>query len=366
MTLRRHIEITQELLVRFVVGETSPEEARAILRWANERLENQTLLDSFREVQRLSGQALRDRRARTLWQGTRAWDAVTGRIAEGEVGKGASPPASDAPDRSVAASTSTPRRRRIPAPGLRAAASILLLVVGGAAGAWLYQTVSTLSENGRVFVAERGQRAEIRLTDGTRVVLDADSRIRVLDDFGDELRSVELVGQAYFDVESMPRLPFLVRANGTVTRVVGTEFNVRAYVDEETVEVVVAEGKVTFDAKEGSSAPSTPLVVGEMATLWKADGLVKVTPVDLGPKLAWTRGRFIFEDTPLSDVMNELARRYGLTFRTSDPKLASLRFTGDFGIESLREMVDVIAFTLNLRASRSADTVTFFPREEVQ
>src|SRR5262249_19827673 len=90
-------------------------------------------------------------------------------------------------------------------------------------------TPRAIRTRSREFSTQRGQRAEIRLNDGTRVILAAESRIVVPPDFDSTARLVTLTGQASFDVVHNAARPFIVRAGAALIRDIGTRFDVRAY-----------------------------------------------------------------------------------------------------------------------------------------
>ena len=96
----------------------------------------------------------------------------------------------------------------------------------------------------RTFSTRRGQRADLRLNDGTQIVLGAATTVRIADDFGHLARNVYLDGEAYFVVHHDPARPFVVHAGHALVRDVGTRFAVTAYGGATPTQIVVAEGEV--------------------------------------------------------------------------------------------------------------------------
>src|SRR5439155_1527064 len=158
-----------------------------------------------------------------------------------------------------------PRRRR--GSGLRGfgIAAVLALVAGAAALWWLES--SRLRPAMREFTTARGHRAAIRFADGTRILLGVDSRLRVPAAYGATAREAYLDGAAYFDVAHDPARPFAVHAGKGVIRDIGTRFGVRAYADEQDVEVVVADGKVSLGAAAAHESAAQLVSGGELSRL---------------------------------------------------------------------------------------------------
>ena len=147
-----------------------------------------------------------------------------------------------------------------------------------------------------------GGQYKIVLPDGTRVWLNAASSLKYPVTFTGSKRSVELTGEGYFEVAKDASHPFEVRALGSVVQVLGTHFNVNAYSNEPALRVVLAEGSVKLNE-------STLLKPGEQASI-AADGKVKTTAADVETTLAWTKGEFNFKETPLPDILRQIARWY--------------------------------------------------------
>ncbi|MGH7718161.1 MAG: FecR family protein, partial [Gemmatimonadaceae bacterium] len=197
-------------------------------------------------------------------------------------------------------------------------------------GAPVMHTVST----------ERGERAELRLGDGTRVVLAAVSTLRYPADFGARSREVHLEGEAYFDVVHDARNPFVVRAGSAIAEDLGTAFIVRAYPNDPDAEVIVTSGKVALRAAEAGAPRGPVLTRGQLGRLTRDDNAVKVETVDVDDYVGWTEGRFVFDGEPLSEVIIRLERWYDVVFRFGDSTLASHRITASFKDKTIAEVLD--------------------------
>lgn len=214
----------------------------------------------------------------------------------------------------------------------------------------------------RVISTATGQRADIRLSDGTHVALGVASRLRVAPDFGERSRDLYLDGTAYFDVVHDSTRPFRVHTATAVAQDVGTRFVITAYRESGSTQVVVANGAVTLRAPHDSSNRAVQLGAGNLARITGRSAPVVVRAVDPSQYLAWMDGRLVFRDTPLSDVVAELHRWYAEDVRIGDSTVADLPLTASFDAVSLRETLDVITTILPLRAVRRDGVVTLYRR----
>ena len=201
------------------------------------------------------------------------------------------------------------------------------------------------------FVTANRERAELRLSDGTRVHLAPGSRLRVAADFGETKRDVRLDGQGYFQVEHDARRPFTVHAGNAIARDLGTEFAVRSYGEDEAVQVVVRKGAVVLSGVGRLGAGD----VGRIG----ASGVASLTHgVRVDSLLGWLDGRLVFRDAPLSHVLAELRRWHDVDVQLADSSLASLPFTGVLTDDSFRSSIDLVAATLGLRVRRTGRRVS--------
>jgi transmembrane sensor len=226
-----------------------------------------------------------------------------------------------APALSLAAPTVVPFRRRVSPPAwsaLFAAAAAIVALVAGPALWRSYQGAPTIYETGP------GQTRQIALADGTRITLDAASKLTVR--LGWRTRRVEMAeAQATFDVAKDPGRPFLIGVGDQQVRVVGTEFNIRHY--DKTVRVTVRRGIVEVRQPAQGPTPVARLVAGQ--SLSHVEGATRSvkTKVDPTPAFAWTQGRMVCDDETLGDMIAYLNRRYPTPIKVS-PALAGKRFSG--------------------------------------
>jgi len=200
------------------------------------------------------------------------------------------------------------------------AACIAVAALTSAIGGWFW-----LQPYPVTYSTEIGENRSISLADGSRIDLNARSRIEIRFSKGE--RDVDLLeGQALFEVAKDPTRPFIVRSDGAIVRAVGTAFDVNRSPSGTTVTVV--EGRVSVDHQDSPAAFFSP--TGESSGITKANkepgkpgatyvsageqvtvvaGVV--TPpkhADVGAATAWTEHRLIFEATPLNEVVDDFNR----------------------------------------------------------
>lgn len=169
--------------------------------------------------------------------------------------------------------------------------------------------VATANPRTKTVTTPRGKDCNVVLPDGSRVWLNADSRLVFPESFIGKTRSVRLEGEAYFEVAHDKAHPFVVDCEYFVTTVRGTVFNVRAF-SAKDASVALVEGKVDVSSKSGGSNVLT-LSPGHMA--YMSSGELTMTETDTYPYTQRKAGLFYFHDATLLQIMLELGRWYNKT-----------------------------------------------------
>jgi transmembrane sensor len=211
----------------------------------------------------------------------------------------------------------------------------------------------------RVYATAAGERAELQLTDGTRVVLAPASRLRVLGTYGTRRRAVALDGEAFFTVVHDASVPFTVQAGQVVATDMGTSFDVAAYGGDTAVRVAVADGRVALAA---GAAPTVPLVPGDLASVDQGGVTTVAHHVDVNALEHWTDGRLDFHAVPLRDALPALARWYGLELTLGDSSLGDVPLTASFRDEPVSEVLHIVAVTVGARVVHRETTLVLVPR----
>lgn len=195
-----------------------------------------------------------------------------------------------------------------------------------------------------LYVPRRGEYS-IQLSDGTRVFLNADSRIRYPETFGRNLREVELTGEAYFEVKRDTVRPFIVKVGDMKVRVLGTVFNINAYGELPTVQTTLVSGKVNVECQ----GEQLQLLPGEQANLCKATTSFRKDKVNVALYTAWKDGLFKFERESLENIMRVLARWYDVKVIFLNTALQQSLFTGDLKkYDSIEEHLRMLELTTNI------------------
>ena len=206
-----------------------------------------------------------------------------------------------------------------------------------------------------VYRTRKGQQRQVILADGSRLMLDTDSRIDVT--FSDADRRIVLEkGRAHFKVAKDAARPFRVFVGGDEVRAIGTAFDVRK--DRLGAKVTLEEGVVAVyrsDAVkvDGVRAPSAVLRPGQQAKLLPA-APVKVAAVDLGREQAWRFGRMILDNAPLGEAIEDLNRYGGRRVVLADPALADMKVSGVFHTRDPEAFVEGITAAFPVRLAEES------------
>lgn len=252
------------------------------------------------------------------------------------------------------------RRRRM---GYSAAACIAVLLVAGAVllgrfGADVQQGDLT------AFETERGEQREVTLPDGSVVTLNAESRVSYIFEEQRGLRLVYLTGEAFFDVVSDPRKPFIVRTDCMDARVLGTRFNISAYPDDRSVETTIMSGRVALSL-HGSDARPVEVTVNDRATLVKGSDSLRIGRVDASVVGEWMNGALVFREAFLGDIARKLERTYDISIELRDSGLSDLVYTATFDKgTAVEEILTLFALTSPIEYTRTANriVITHKPR----
>lgn len=218
------------------------------------------------------------------------------------------------------------------------------------------------SQTLKEIVSDYGQRTHFRLSDGTRVILNAGSKIKTPETFSDSVRSIQLEGQAFFDVSTDSARPFLVNTDRSVTEVLGTKFDIQAYPEDEQVEVTVAEGKVALRAKQDTTNLKGKEITKNQKGSLSPTGVASVSEVqDLAVHVGWTEGKLVFSNEPFVRVKTTLERWYNIEIESDNSdQLNRRRFTGSFtDSQPMEEVLEAIALSLNMKYKKTISDRTY-------
>lgn len=198
--------------------------------------------------------------------------------------------------------------------------------------------------------------ASVVLPDGTSVSLNAGSVISYKKGFGSKHRTLNLKGEAYFEVKKNQELPFVISAGEASIRVTGTKFNVKAYKRLKDVKVTVTEGTVRFfnTVKPGNGVT---LTAGETGIMNKSDRFIRSSVTGDLNDIAWKTRIIDLHDTPLRDVSEILSNTYHAKIEL-DPAIGNCRVTVRFENRKLDAVLNVLRSTLDLKITTKGKRIT--------
>jgi len=245
-----------------------------------------------------------------------------------------------------------------------AAAAAVLLLCFSIPAAYLYLNPKSeqISVQYVEEITERGEIKTLLLPDRTEVTLNAGSRLKYPANFSNGERSVELYGEALFDVISDPARPFTVKTENMNIKVVGTVFGVKEYADDLSALVSVASGKVEVETWR---AASVLLEKNQQLKIDRTTGFFEKNTCDADNYLSWKDGALYFHRTPISEVLNILNRHYPkVDIDLAEIEYNSLMFTGKFYKENNPDnIIKGIAYTLGLKYKKTGNKYVLYNEE---
>nr|WP_121271474.1 FecR family protein [Pedobacter schmidteae] len=190
----------------------------------------------------------------------------------------------------------------------------------------------------------RGGTYQIILSDGTKVWLNASSELKFPASFNQsKQRSVELSGEAYFEVAKSKIKPFIVHSNGQEIEVLGTHFNVNSYLDEKVTKTTLLEGAIKLKLLKGDNPASYVLRAGQQAI---AGHNIVIRNIDAMDAIDWKNGMFIFNKESLESIMRKLSRWYDVDIVFENEKLKSRLLGGTVSrFSTVTEVLEVLELT---------------------
>lgn len=203
----------------------------------------------------------------------------------------------------------------------------------------------------------RGGEFKVVLEDGTEVWLNADSRLTYPEKFGKSERRVQLEGEAFFKVTKNPEKPFYVVSGSQEVRVYGTEFNVEAYPDDNTIYTTLVSGRVSLKSLHAVTG-EVMLSPGHQALYSQATETARIREVDTDVVTSWRKGMFVFENENLSQIMRQLSRWYDFDYKFADAHVADIVFMGSIPrYSTFAEVVEVFSKVGGIKLTRQGKTV---------
>ncbi len=243
-------------------------------------------------------------------------------------------------------------------------AAIFFVVVLFSGLIWFFlgqnPTPNQMAQNFYEFNVPMGQKSSLVLPDGTKIMVNAGSKLRIPQEDPSGKREIWLDGEAFFQVTKDPSNPFYVHTPNIQVKVLGTTFNVRAYEDEHLVETTLIEGKVNLTNlykadEEIDLAPNHKaiLVLDKDVKLSSAIGrefgedlrvgkLMVSNAIDPISAISWTQGKLVFKEEQFEFIAEQLERFYGVKIEIEDESLKYNKYTGTIKNISLEQTLKAL------------------------
>jgi len=261
-----------------------------------------------------------------------------------------------------------------------AAVVVLLITISGIGGFFIS---NHFLKNGKVGICKtvvgKGQKSKVFLPDGTEVWLNSESTLTYATDFGSSTRDVKLIGEAYFKVYKDKSHQFIVHVSDVELKVYGTEFNVKSYSDESTIETTLVTGSLSIQ-KIFKNKTTTPLFLKpkQRAVIYKTDQLAAskedesnitiddkvitqsgvstisgITPENVflyaetnqEKQIAWKDQKLIFKHETFVDLAHMLERWYDVKIIFESAEIQKYRFRGVFENETIEQALNAMRYT---------------------
>ena len=237
-----------------------------------------------------------------------------------------------------------------------AAAAVLILLTVGNVVLYLSDRKPAKAQYAEIG-ALRGQKASLTLPDGTRVTLNSESTLKYSTAYNQSERTVELAGEAFFEVAKNQKISFMVKAGNLAVEAKGTAFNVKAYPDENYISTTLTEGIVEVKTPEEMIA----MRPNERVEYDKSGNkLKKLTLTDATGSIGWLHDELSFENATLEEVVASFSRIYNVDIRFASESIKEQRFTGKINNNSLLSVLRIISLTSPIRFEQKDSVVILY------
>jgi transmembrane sensor len=383
---QEHKEYTWSLIAKRLSGEATPEELQELERLLRSNPDlhypMQTITDLWNPA------SPRDRK-----EAERAFNRHLDRMKELNI---------DFQPRSQQQSNSNPLQNVYPFPRkgsknthrrLLLRSALALAILTGILFGANYFLFSHASSSGRSFGAlarakseistHNGSKTNLVLPDGTRIWLNAGSKLTYDKNYGAAIREVNLSGEAFFDVVHNADKPFLIHTTRIDIKVLGTSFDVKSYSSDKTTEATLIRGSLEVSIKDRPSEkiilkPNEKLVVAnDDSTLHRSITIRHKEDVGDEPlvvirkptyeqatgaiiETSWVDNKLIFREEKFGELAKQMERWYGITIRFTDPGQEEWRFTGTFQSETIKQALDALRMTANFNYTVQDNQITVY------
>jgi transmembrane sensor len=240
-------------------------------------------------------------------------------------------------------------------------AAMFALPILAAAAVYVYMSRSDITEPLIVSV-DRGQKACVTLPDGSKAWLNSLSKLTYNSDYNKEKRTLQLDGEAYFEVAHNPQKPFIVRSNDISVEALGTSFGVKAYNEDIEISSILMKGKVRVTTPAGI----TILKPNERVLYDKTNKIANKSKVTNAIDFTgWIHNELRFENESLGEIAKNIQRIYNVKIIFASERLKKLRYTGTVENNSLESVLNIITLTSPISFQVDKETVMLFENQNL-
>lgn len=319
-------------IIRLFNGEASPDEKREIGDWLNQSEDNQKLYTDLQEIWLTTG--------------------VSENSDQYNLKK-----ASSNFKRQIRNSSKQLRIRKTSE--ILKYAAIVVLLLSLPVIYYMGKNGSQPTESFTTITCAFGDKSTITLPDGSLAYLNSGSKLTFNNDFQNESRMVSLEGEAYFSVKKNKEVPFKVKASDIEIEVLGTEFNLKAYPDENTISATLAEGSIQIK----SEFQQTVMKLNQKVVFNRADNQMKLFNLnDITPETEWKEGRLVFRNESLAELELKLERWFDVDIVLADEQVKKRKFTGILERESILEAIAYFNYSKYVGYKIKDNEITFYSK----
>lgn len=318
----------ESIILHYVQGDIAEDEMKVLMAWVKENEENKTLFFQVKNNYEMRPGGLMPTKDELLESKDRLLEKIRKeeekeRIAQSELHR---------------------RTKRISLYKYVAVAVVCICCTLGAQYLLTRNTAPLYTE----LDMESGPRmGHMTLPDGTKVVLNASTKLRFPDKFEKDQRNVYLDGEAYFDVVKNAKAPFIVHTDKQKITVLGTQFNVMDYADDDYAITTLVSGKVKMQTanEEGKYGEAVILKPSQQLFFNRQTKQLALSTVKLDMSRTWVNKVYHFKEEPLIQITSRLEKLYGVKIHIQNEELKNAQCTGTFGLEQeLEEVLRIINF----------------------
>jgi len=305
--------VYKKLIIKELKGDASPEESQLVDSWINENSGNQNIFNELWSAYQLTSPDINlfipDKEV--------AWAKISSKI-------------------------SVPRERGsfiIQLARLTAAAVIFFLIGIAFHITFSDKIPSEFLKQYSKMIVPVGQKSMMVLPDGSSVWLNSGSVLKYGSSFNNQVREVEIEGEAFFEVAKDISRKFSVRTGAVSIEVYGTSFDVKNYKDEKKLEVTVENGNVGI-VRDGNKL--TDLTKGKQITINTETNQVLMNTANVEVVTAWKNNELVFDGTPFEEVIRYLERWYGVNITIEEKMRKKHNYTFKIKTETLRELLELL------------------------